>query len=150
MDVVVSSPRQVEIENVRHVGNVEAAGRDIRRRQQHDLAVAEFIQRRRARALFQIAMQGAGVEAVLQQRFVQYRDVTLAIAENDRVLDVAGLDELAQHFALGVVFAIGAELEALGDRLRSRCGLRDFDAFRIFQELTDEARNFRRHRCREE
>ena len=43
----------------------------------------------------------ADIETVLQQRFVQDRDIALAIAEDDRVLEIVGAaDQLTQSFAL--------------------------------------------------
>ena len=51
-------------------------------------------------------MQCDGSEAVSQQRFVQQRDFALAVAEDDRVLQVChGADQLAQDVALFVRLA---------------------------------------------
>ena len=45
VDIVVGSPRQIEIEDVRHVRNVETAGRNVGGGKQHDLVVAELVER---------------------------------------------------------------------------------------------------------
>ena len=86
----------------------------------------------------------------LTQGLVQDRHLDLAVAEDDRVLDVLAGDQLAQRLALGPVLAVGAELEALGDRLGRRGGWRSLDALGILEELADEAGDLRRHRRREE
>ena len=150
VDVVVRSPRQIEIKDVRDVRNIEAAGCDVGCRQQHDLASAEFIQRGRARALFHVAVQCAGVETMLGQGFIQHRHVAFAVAKDNRVADVGRLDQLAQNFALGEVFAVGAKLEQLRDGLGRGRRFGDFDAKRIFQERVDQAGDLGRHRGREE
>ena len=90
VDVVVGMMRDVEIEDVADVGNVEAAGGDVGGDQQLDLAVAERIERGGARRLIQVAVQRRGVEAVADQRAVQLRDLALAVAEDDGVLEVVG------------------------------------------------------------
>ena len=62
--------RHVEIEDVADVGNVEAAGGDVGGHQQRQFALAELIERRGARRLIHVAVQGADAEAVLLQRLV--------------------------------------------------------------------------------
>ncbi len=71
VDVVVGVMRHVEVEDVADVGNVEAAGGDVGGDQQLRLAVAECVQRRRARRLVQVAVQRRGVEAVAHERAVE-------------------------------------------------------------------------------
>ena len=95
MHVVVGMMRHVEIEDVADGGNVEAAGGDIGGDQQRDLALAELIQRRRARRLVHVTVQRADAEAVLLQRFVNDGDFALAIAEDDRVLEILGVAQQA-------------------------------------------------------
>ena len=73
MHVVVGMMRHVEIEDVADGGNIEAAGGDVGGDQQRNLALAELIERRGARRLIHVAMQGADAEAVLLQRFVDDR-----------------------------------------------------------------------------
>jgi len=71
--------RDVEIEDVAHDRNVEAAGGDIGGHQQRDFTLAELIERRGAGRLVHIAMQGADAEAVLLQRLVDNGNFTLAM-----------------------------------------------------------------------
>ena len=88
VDIVVGVVRHVEIEDVADVGNVEPARGDVGGDQELDLAAAERVERRRARRLVEVAMQRDGVEAVADQRAVQLRDLALAVAEDDGVLEV--------------------------------------------------------------
>ena len=92
------------------VGNVEAARGDIGGDQQRHLALAELLERRRARRLVHVAVQRADAEAMLLQRFVQRRDLALAIAEDDRVLQILGVaHQPAQRFALLMRLAAGRD-----------------------------------------
>jgi hypothetical protein len=67
MDLVVGVMRDVEIDHVTDVGNVESAGRHIGRDQQRDFALTELVEGRRPRRLIQVAVQRGGVEAMPQQ-----------------------------------------------------------------------------------
>jgi hypothetical protein len=72
-------------------------------------------------------MQGADAEAVLLQRFVDNGDFALAVAEDDRVLEILGVaQQAAQDLALLVRLAAGGDLE-LGDTPTRGGGLGDFD-----------------------
>ena len=51
--------RHVEIEDVADGGNIEAAGGDVGGHQQRNFALAELIERRGARRLIHVAVQGA-------------------------------------------------------------------------------------------
>ncbi len=135
MHVIVGMMRHVEIEDVADGGNVEAAGGDIGGHQQRDLALAELIERGGARRLVHVAMQGADAEAVLLQRLVDDGDFALAVAEDDRVLEILGVaQQAAQDLALLVRLAAAGNLELRHAR-RGRGGLRDFDPLGIVQEV---------------
>ena len=150
VDVVVGVMGNVEIEDVAHRGNIEAAGGDVGGDEQRQLALAELVQRGEAGGLFHVAVQGADGEAVLLQGFGELRDFALAVAEDDRVLEVFGLAQQgAEHFALLPVVAGDGDLR-LGD---GGCGggrLGDLDLHRIMQEGLGDAADFRRHGRREE
>ena len=142
--------RHVEIEDVADGGDIETAGGDIGCDQELRLAVAEGIERRRARRLIEIAVQRDGVELVLQQRAVQLRDLALAIAEHDGVLEAVGrADQSAQGLALVGRIAPGGDLQ-LGDGGDDGGGLGHFHPHRIVQEGIGDALDFRRHGRREE
>src|SRR5436309_9950578 len=55
VNVVVGVVRHVEIENMAHIRDVEAARRNVGGDEQRDVAAAELIERRRARRLVQVA-----------------------------------------------------------------------------------------------
>ena len=88
MDVVIGVVRHVEIEDVAHLRNVEAARGNVRRDQQLDFAAAETIEGCRARRLIHVAMQGDRIEFVAQQRAMKIGDFALAIAKDDGVLEI--------------------------------------------------------------
>src|SRR5262249_25631959 len=88
VDVIVRMNRNVVVEDVAHVGDIEAAGCNIARGKEGDGAAAESVERCRALMLVHVAMQRANIEAVALERAVNDANVFLAIAEDDRVLDV--------------------------------------------------------------
>ena len=89
VDVVVGMVRHVEIEDVADVGNVEAARGDVGGDQQRDLALAELIERGRARGLVQVAVQRErALKPWRTSERCSVRDLALAVAEDDRVLEV--------------------------------------------------------------
>src|SRR3954470_24032851 len=59
MNVIVGMMRNVKIEDVAHLGNIEAAGGDVGGDQQGQLTLAELVQRSRAGRLVHVAVQGA-------------------------------------------------------------------------------------------
>src|SRR6478672_7676374 len=85
--VVVGMMGDVEIEDVADIRNIEPAGGDVGGDQQFGFAAAERIERCGARRLIQVAVQRHGVETVTNERAVQLRDLALAIAKDDGVLE---------------------------------------------------------------
>src|SRR5262249_62416879 len=122
VDIVLGVDRPIVIEDVVHVGNIETAPRHVARGKESDRAVAEGIERCRALMLVHIAMQRADIEAVAQQRAMQNTNILLAIAEDDRVLDVALAHQGSQRIALalGVIRRLFQTLHdgGCGGRLR--------------------------------
>ena len=101
MHIIVGMHRNVEIIDVAHVGNIEAARCDVGGDQERDLALAELLERRRARRLVHVAMQRQHRKAVPKQRAMQRRHIALAIAEDDGVLQAfRRADQAAQRVAL--------------------------------------------------
>ena len=95
-------------------------------------------------------MQGADAEAVLLQRLVDDGDFALAVAEDERVVEVLGVaQQAAEDFTLFMRLAAAANLE-LRHACRGCGGLRDFDPLGIVQEVLADAADFRRHRRGEE
>ena len=87
MDVIVGMMRDVEIEDVADRRNIETARGDVGGDQQGHFVLAELLERRRARGLVHVAVQRDRGKAVADQRAMQRRDLALAIAEDDRVLE---------------------------------------------------------------
>ncbi len=130
VDIIFRVPRQIEIEDVADFGNVQTTGGNVACRQQRDFAGTKLIQCLGAATLIHIAMECAGVEAVLDERLVQHSDIAFAIAEDDAVLDgfAFAADEIAEKIAFGPVLGGRAEAVALRDRFCSGGLLGDFDA----------------------
>src|SRR6202030_3806057 len=91
VDIIVGVMGNIEIEDVADGGNIEATRGDVGGDQERNFAFAELIKRARARGLIHVAVQGADAEAVLLQRLVQNGDLALAVAKNDRVVEILGL-----------------------------------------------------------
>ena len=151
VDVVLRVMRRVVVDDVADVGNVEPARGDVGADQQLHLVVAERVERRHARALVEIAVQRADGEAVLLQRAVDDLHVALAVAEDDRVLEIVGAaDEPSQRLALlfrraapdGTSDCVMLSAVEAGRETSTRTGL--------CRNGLGQAGDFRRHRRREE
>ena len=149
MDVVFRVYRHVVIEDVAHVGDVQAARRHVTGDKKGDLAVAECLERGHALALVHIAMQCTDIELVPVERPVDDADIFLAVAEDDGVLDVDLLHQFAQGLPLRRR-CVRCLLQALHDGRRGGCRRGNFDAFGSVKEIVGEALNFWRHGRREE
>src|SRR5947209_9074957 len=90
MHVIFRVDRHIEIIDVRHVRDIEAARCHIGTDEKIDVAGLERFERRPARALIHVAVQGPNGEPMFQERLVQQHDIALAIAEDDRVHEVVG------------------------------------------------------------
>lgn len=95
MDIILGMGWDIEIEHMAYVWNVEAARRDVRADNKVDVAGLESIQGNHAGALIHVAVQDAGIEAMFLQGFMEERHVPLAIAKNDRVLEIGGAADQA-------------------------------------------------------
>src|SRR6202044_2436142 len=120
VDVILRVMGRVIIDHVTDIGDVEASGGYVGAHEQLDFAIAEGVERRHAHPLIEIAMQRANRETVFLQRAIHDLDVTLAIAEDDRVLEVVrAADDAPQGGAL--LFGRTSRWhESLGDVLAGR------------------------------
>ena len=136
--------------------NIEPACRHVGGHEETQRAVAERVQRAHPLRLVQIAMDRGGVEAMRLQRLGDDIDLGLAVAEDDRVLQVLalGLDQGAQQFALllgGLVLPRRRDLDQLlGDGFRGGGLTRDLDTFGRVQEGIGDALDLGGHGSREE
>ena len=150
VNVIFGGERHVEIKNMADVSDIKPARGHIAAGKYGDRAVAEGIQRCRARRLIHIAMQRAHVKPVLAQRFIQRRHVDLAVAENKRVLHVLAPQKNAQGLAFLPVVACRQIDKNLFDIDGGAGGRRNGDGLGIRQECVGQFANFRRHRRGEE
>ncbi|VUD75088.1 hypothetical protein MET9862_05728 [Methylobacterium symbioticum] len=150
VDVILRMMRHVEVEDVAHGRDVEAARGDVGGHEQGRLAAAEGVERGHAGALVHVAVQRRRREAVVHQGLLELGHLALAVAEDDAVLQLLGAaDEPAQALALDMAFRAGGD-EALDDGLGSGGGAGHLDALGVVQERVREALDLRRHRRREE
>jgi hypothetical protein len=149
VDVVLGVRRHVEIEDVAHRRDVEAARRHVAGDQQRACCL-ETVERLHARSLVHVAVQRAGVEAVPLQRAGQRRHVALAVAEDDRVLEVVGAaDQRAQRRALFLRLAAG-RTSAASIVLAVEFGARTSILHRVGRNWSARRSDLGRHGGREE
>ena len=142
MDVVLGRERHVEVEDVAHVDDVEAAGGDVGGHQDLDLALLELLERLHARRLAHVAVQRAGVEALLLERGMQGGDVALAVAEHEGVLDVLLPDQPDQRLAL---LLFRHDHDALDDVGAGGGRRRHGDFLRVLKEAVGQPLDLGRH-----
>ena len=149
VNIILRRDRNVEIEDVADIGDIEAARRDVACRQQRDVAPAERIEGGGAVTLLHVAMQTARIVTMLQKRLQQDADIALAVAEDDRILDARAVDEITQNLALDLDIG-GGEFQALNDCAGGRALRGDFDPLGIVEEFVGQLFDFFRHGRREE
>ena len=104
-------------------GNIEPSGRDIRCDQKRHLAILELLQCFQTRGLAHVAMQCNSVEPMPRQRPDQHPDVTLAVAENYRIIYMFIAQQAAQRISLALHVGPGEMLRhCIGCACR-RCNL---------------------------
>ena len=152
VDVILGMGRHVEIEDVAHFRDVEAAGGDVGTDQKLELAGLEFAQGLGAHRLRHVAVQPEGFEPMAGQRPVDGIDVALAVAEYQRVFGLFLADQLTERGPLFLLAAAGAPPvpvfdhdHALDNVVRRRRRRRDVDFLRVHQEIVGEAADFRWH-----
>ena len=127
--------------------DVDPARRDVAADEQVELPRLEALEGRETNRLRQVAMQGAGGEAVLAERAREHVDVALSVAEDQSVADLLPSQQRTQRAAL--VGLIDQEQPGLDQRGRGR-GPCDRDLLRVLQKGVGEAAYLGCHRRREE
>ena len=140
-------PGGVEVEDVAHALHVEAASRDVGGDEDVDRAGLEPIELGDARRLVHVAVDLTGGKTVTLQALGELAHRGLAVAENDRGLDVVGLQQMAQRLALGAALHFDLVLGDVGVG-RRRPG--NLDVLGIGQELVGQLLDRRRHRRRKQ
>ena len=127
--------------------DVEPARRDVRRDQDIDRAVLEPVELGGAARLVHVALNLTGAIARTLQHLREFAHRRLAVAKDDRGVDLLGFDQAAQRIALA---AFGRLDQKLLDILVAARGPCDFDRLGVRQELVSEPLDRRRHRRREQ
>ena len=142
--------RDVIIENMADIGNVQSACGNVRGDEEAQLAGLETRQRRRPGRLVQIAVDRGCREAVTLQGPGNDIDVALAVGEDDAVAHAVAVHRGAQGGAL-VLGGAAAQLDQVLLDIGTGGGRTgDFDADRVVQEAVDQALDLLWHRGREE
>ena len=147
MDIILRVVGHVEIEDVGHVRNIQAARGNIARHQDRQLAFAERIERRGTDLLRQVAVQGGGVEAVSDEPLFQDVHVALAVAKDQGAGHGFGADDPAQGCLL---VAFRHDGDHIRDHHRRRRGPVDRDFLRIDHVGVGQPADFGRHRGAEQ
>ncbi|MCB9533683.1 MAG: hypothetical protein H6698_05120 [Myxococcales bacterium] len=147
VDVALGLVRELEVEDVRHVVDVEAARREVGRDQHADRAAAEAVERALARILRLVPMDRRRDDAVALEVLHEPVGAVLGPREHDRPLHRGLRQQLGDQPALvGLVDEQDALIDALdGRRLR-----RHLDAHGVVEKARRELGDRTRHRRREE
>ncbi len=130
MNVVFRLNWHVVIEDMAHLGDVEAARCNIARGQEGDFTAAESVQRRHALTLIHVPVQGADIETMALKRAVDNADIPFAVAEDNGVLDLGLPHQVSERLALSGRLVRGL-LQPLHDGSRCCRLRRRFDAFGV-------------------
>ena len=98
--VILGDHRQLEVDDVRQGFDVEASGRDFRRDQDVDAPGLEIVQGPDSLALALVAVDRGRGDAVLAELFGEPVGGVLRPCEDQRLVDPAASDEVAEELAL--------------------------------------------------
>ena len=118
VDVVLGDHRQLEVDDVRERLDVEAARGDLGGDQDREPAGLEVGQRADALRLALVAVDRGGRDAVALELLGEPVGAVLGAREDERLVDPAGLDEVAEELALPLAVD---RVDDLGHELRWRC-----------------------------
>src|SRR5258707_1056605 len=100
MDVIVGVVRDIEIEHMTDIGNIEAPRCYVGGHKQRHFVLAKLLQGGRAGLLVHVPMERDGGKSMANERAMQGRNFALAIAENNCVLETdGGANEPPQRLA---------------------------------------------------
>ena len=117
VDVVLGDHRQLVVDDVRQLLDVEAARGDLGRDEDRGAAGLEVVERPDPLALALVAVDRGRGDAVAGELLGEAVRAVLRPGEDERLLDAAGPDEVAQQLAL----ALAVDRE---DELRDELGRR--------------------------
>ena len=129
--VVVGRVRQVEVDDVRQLLDVEAARRDVGRDQHADLARLEVVERLHALGLRAVAVDRGRVHALAVQLVGEPVRADPGRDEDQHLVDAPRLDEVHEELALALA---RHRMDDVRDELRGRVLRRDLHRDRVAQE----------------
>ncbi len=147
MYVVLVDVRQLEVDHVRQLVDIQTTCRDIGSDHDTHGAGLEIGQRLGAGVLALVAVNGNSAQAVLVQVLGQTVGAVLGAGEHQYLFPRALSDQVRQQRAL----VVGRQAEhALFDTFDRGVRRRDFDAFRVVQQLARQCGDVCRERGREQ
>ena len=135
MDVVGRHHRQLVVDDVRQRLDVDATRGDVGRDEDRHAAVLEVGERADTLGLALVAVDGGRDDAVLRELERQPVRAMLGAREDERLVDPAARDEVAEELALPL--AVDGDHE-LADEVGRRVARRDLDRGRVGQETGGE------------
>ena len=129
--VVLGHVRQLEVDDVRQLVDVDAAGGDVGRHQHLQVALLEVGERLGARGLALVAVDRHRRDVVLQQVLDQAVGAVLHAREDEHLVPVVLLDEVDQQVLLHLA---ADRVHLLRDQLGGLVAARDLDQHRRVQE----------------
>ncbi|OFA04350.1 hypothetical protein DUGA2_26240 [Duganella sp. HH101] len=145
--IVLRNVRQVVVDHVRQLVDVDAARGDIGGHQHLQLVVLELGQRLGARRLALVAVDRHGADAVVAQLFDQLVGAVLGAGEHQHLVPVVGLDQVRQHRVLLVAVD---RVDQLGDHFDRRIAARHFDHGGLVQQAVGQGLDLVREGGREQ
>ena len=132
VNVIFIDVRQLEVDDVRQLVDVQTTRGDVGRYQNAHTAGFEISQRFGARVLALVTVDGHSAKAVLVQVFGQTVGAVLGTGKYQNLFPCTGRDQVRQQGTL----MTGRQAEyALLNTLDRGVGRRDFDALRVAQQL---------------
>src|SRR5713101_3022624 len=145
MYVIVGVVRDIEIEDMTDIGNIEAPRCYVGGHKQRHFVFAKLLQCGRAGLLVHIPMERDGGKSMANERAMQGRDFTLPVAENNCVLETDGCaDESAQGLPFFGRFAAGSHQNLRGGS-NSAGGTGNLHADRLVKKLLGDSPDLGRH-----
>ena len=147
MHVVVGRVRQVEVDHVRQLLDVEPARRDVGRDEDPHLARLELLERLHALDLRPVAVDRGGMHALAVQLVGEPVCADARRDEDEHLLHAARLDEMHEQLALALA---RHRVDDVRDQVRGRVLRRDLHGNRVAQEGLGEDSDLVRQRGREQ
>ena len=147
VDVVLGDHRQLEVDDVRQRLDVEAARGDLGGDEDGEPAGLEVGEGPDALRLALVAVDRGGLDAVALELLGEPVGAVLGPGEDERLVDPAGPDEVAEQLALALAVD---RVDDLGHELGRRVARRDLDRGRVVEQPVGEPPDLVREGRREQ